>query len=101
MVLTWARLTYRSSSLEGAEDALQASWHTSPLPTLSQPPFRNYTALLLLVTLPGLTHAPTPVGSGMSPGLPLSSRAAPTHPGSRQLPQAWLGGDGLCFPAAL
>lgn len=27
----------------------------------------------------GLTHAPTPAGSGMSPGLPLSSRAAPTH----------------------
>lgn len=59
-------------------------------------PFQELHCPALACNFAGLTHAPTPVGSGMSPGLPLSSRAAPTHllapPGH---PRAWLWGWAL------
>ena len=61
-------------------------------------PVQEFHCPALACNFARLTHAPTPIGSGMSPGLPLSSRAAPTHLLATPGPGC---GDGLCFPAAL
>ena len=78
--------------LQGAEDALQAPGTHRPRPPHPSPA-QEFHGPTLACNSARLTHAPTPVCSGTSPGRPLSSRAAPTHrlalPGH---PRAWLWG---------